>query len=388
MELKVCQLCAVDFTLDKFLLPLVDGMTDQGWEVVSVCSDGPAIPRLQQAGYVIQTVEIPRSLNPFRLIVPLFLLYRLFRRQHYDLLHAHTPVAALIGRVAARLAGIPIIVYTAHGFYFHDEMPRWKRRLFINVERVGAWFTDMLFTQSSEDAQTAIDENILPADRVKTIGNGVNHFCFDLAARRSRDSVRAEFGLPPNVFVIGMVGRLVVEKGVREFLDAAETLAAEFAHVRFMLIGDRLESDHASPVDKALAHAKNRLGSRLILTGMRKDVPDLMAAMDAFCLPSYREGMPRTIIEAMMSGLPVVATDIRGSREEVVPNVTGLLVPTRDAAALVQAFCRLLKCPAEARAMGEAGRMRALHLYDEDKVVALQIEAIRSLAKLPSTVKS
>jgi glycosyltransferase involved in cell wall biosynthesis len=381
MALKVCQLCAVDFTLDKFLLPLVDSMTAQGWEVVSVCSDGPSIPRLRQRGYAIQTVAIPRSLNPFRLIGPTLRLYRLFRKERFDLLHAHTPVAALIGRIAARLAGVPLVVYTAHGFYFHDEMPRWKRWLFVEMERVGGWFTDLLFTQSSEDAQTAVDVKLLPRERVLAIGNGVDPARFGHAARLPRDEVRAKLGLPQDAPVIGMVGRLVAEKGVREFLAAAEMVAAELPQAHFLLVGERLESDHADPVDDALAHAKNRLGARLVLAGMRKDIPDLMGAMDVFCLPSYREGMPRTIIEAMMSGLPVVATDIRGSREEVVANETGLLVPTRDAASLAEAFARLLKAPAEARAMGEAGYTRALQLYDERKVVALQIDAIRRFAR-------
>ncbi|HEX7972127.1 MAG TPA: glycosyltransferase, partial [Thiobacillus sp.] len=238
-----------------------------------------------------------------------------------------------------------------------------------------------LFTQSSEDAQTAIDEKLLPPERILAIGNGVDPARFDPAARRPRDAVREELGLPSDASVIGMVGRLVGEKGVREFLAAAETVAADFLEAYFLLIGERLESDHADPVDDALAHAKSTLGARLLLPGMRKDIPDLMGAMDVFCLPSYREGMPRTIIEAMMSGLPVVATDIRGSREEVVANETGLLVPARDAVALAGAFSSLLRAPAEARAMGEAGRRRALKLYDERQVVALQIDKIRRFAR-------
>lgn len=374
--MRVCQLCAVDFTLDNFLLPLVDGMTAQGWEVVSVCSDGESIPRLREEGYAIQTVSIPRTLNPLRLVGPLWRLYALFRRERFDVVHAHTPVAALIGRFSARLAGVPMIVYTAHGFYFHDEMPRWKRRLFIELERVGARFTDLLFTQSNEDARTAIAECLLAAERVVPIGNGVDPARFSQSRTRG-SALRTEFGVPAEAPVIGMVGRLVAEKGVLEFLAAAEAVAAEFPHAYFLLVGARLESDHADSVEHALSHAKDNLGSRLILPGMRKDIPELLAAMDVFCLPSYREGMPRTIIEAMMCGLPVVATDIRGSREEVMSGSTGLLVATHDANGLAKAIVRLLRAPHEAHAMGEAGRERALQLYDERKVVALQIDTIQ-----------
>ena len=122
MGLKVCQLCAVDFTLKHFLLPLVDGMRDAGWEVTAVCSDGPAIAGLRERGYDIETVRIERSFNLFRHIGSTRVLIRVFRARRFDVVHVHTPVAALIGRVAARIAGVPTVVYTAHGFYFHDEI--------------------------------------------------------------------------------------------------------------------------------------------------------------------------------------------------------------------------------------------------------------------------
>ena len=144
------------------------------------------------------------------------------------------------------------------------------------------------------------------------IGNGVDAARFDPSMLPSREEIRSSLGIPPDAFVVGMVGRLVAEKGVSEYLRAALLLAARYPNVFFLLTGERLASDHADPVDAALDSAQAALGSRLKLTGMRSDIPALMRAMDVFCLPSYREGMPRTIIEAMMSGLPVVATNIRG----------------------------------------------------------------------------
>jgi hypothetical protein len=135
--MKVCQLCAVDFTLKHFLLPLIDGMRAQGWQVTAVCSDGPLIGAMRAAGYKIETLPIARSMNPLLALRSLVALTRLFRRERFDVLHAHTPVAALIGRLAARLAGVPLVVYTAHGFYFHDEMPGWKRALFVRAGALG-----------------------------------------------------------------------------------------------------------------------------------------------------------------------------------------------------------------------------------------------------------
>jgi glycosyltransferase involved in cell wall biosynthesis len=154
----------------------------------------------------------------------------------------------------------------------------------------------------------------------------------------------------------------------------------------FIVVGDRLPSDHAGAVDTELEAARSALGDRLVLTGLREDVPAILGALDVFTLPSYREGMPRTIIEAMMMALPVVATDIRGSREEVVDGATGILVPVRDEASLAAALEKLVGDAALRQAMGRAGRARALALYDERVIVARQIDAIR--AALPAHLRA
>lgn len=379
--MKVCQLCAVDFTLQHFLLPLIDGMRDVGWEVIAVCSNGPAVADLRTRGYRVATVSIARSLNLLAHPRSLLELIRLFRRERFDIVHAHTPVAAMLARIAARIAGVPIVIYTAHGFYFHDEMPPLKRRAFVLIERFGGWFTDFVFTQSQEDASAASMEKIMPADQVLAIGNGVDVARFDPAQVGDSAELRASLGIPSGAFVIGMIGRLVREKGVVEFLDAACRLADECPSAYFLLVGDRLVSDHATGVSAEINAAQATLGKQLILTGLRTDIPELLAAMDVFCLPSWREGMPRTIIEAMMMGKPVVATDIRGAREEVVPEKTGLLVPTRRPQELAGAMARLIADPTWGAALGLAGRERALRLYDERHVVRIQLARIRLLAQ-------
>lgn len=379
--MKVCQLCAVDFTLKNFLLPLIDGMRAAGWQVTAVCSDGPFVSDMRAQGYAIETVTIARSMNPLAALRSVLALVKLFRRERFDVLHVHTPVAALIGRVAGRMAGIPLVVYTAHGFYFHDQMPRWKRALFVALERFGGMFTDLLFSQSAEDAQEAVAARIAPGERVLAIGNGVDPARFDPQKVRVGDTVRSELGIPADAFVVGMIGRQVREKGVVEFLAAAGDLARRFPQIWFLLVGDRLISDHAHGVDSEFAAAKARLGERLVAPGLRADIPQVLAAMDLFCLPSWREGMPRTIIEAMMMDKPVVATDIRGAREEVVAEETGVLVPTRAPEQLAAAIERFVRDPAWGQRLGQAGRQRALMLYDENKVVALQLERIAQAAR-------
>lgn len=381
MIMKVCQLCAVDFTLKHFLLPLIDGMRNEGWDVVAVCSDGPSVASLRSCGYRIETVPIARSLSPLAALRALVSLTALFHRERFDVLHVHTPVAALVGRIAARLVGIPLVIYTAHGFYFHDEMPWWKRALFVALERFGGRFTDFLLTQSEEDARAAVTERIAPPNHVMAIGNGVDVARFNPANVPDQMALKQALGIAADGYVVGMVGRLVHEKGVAEFLEAARRLASRYPQAWFVLVGERLLSDHAGDVEADIRLARAALGDRLVLTGLRHDIPELMATMDLFCLPSWREGMPRTIIEAMMMGRPVVATDIRGAREEIVPEQTGLLVPTRAPQELAAAISRFIDDPEWGRSLGWAGRVRALLLYDEQHIVRLQLDRIHSLAK-------
>jgi glycosyltransferase involved in cell wall biosynthesis len=381
MALKVCQLCAVDFTLQHFLLPLIDGMESAGWRVTAVCSDGEHVGGLRKRGYRITVLPIARNFNLLTHVRTLWALFRLFRRERFDVVHVHTPIAALLGRIAARWASVPLVVYTAHGFYFHDEMPRWKRSLFVLLEKIGGSVTHLLFTQSEEDALAAVNECICPAKDVLAIGNGVDVARFDPARVAKSAEIRRALGIPDGASVVGIIGRLVREKGYSEFLEAAQLLGVEFEHAYFLVVGSRLASDHDDPIDSVLSQAKDVLGNRLILAGFRMDTPEMLSVMDVFCLPSYREGMPRTIIEAMMMGKPVVATNIRGAREEVVEGKTGWLVPTRDADALAQTIRYCLQNPVQAREMGEAGRRRALALYDEQKVIALQIGKIEAYAK-------
>lgn len=374
--LKVCQLCTVDFTLKHFLLPLIDGMVKRGWVVTSVCSDGPNVNTLREKGYVIDTVPLLRSANPVAALRAFVALVSYFKKNRFDIVHVHTPVAALIGRLAAAVAGVPLVVYTAHGFYFHDDMPKWKYSLVLGLERMAGRFTDLLFTQSQEDAETAIRENLLPKKQILPIGNGVDIARFDPLKVSLSADVRLAFGIPQDVFVIGMVGRLVREKGLEEFLQATQILGEKYSDVWVLLVGEKLDSDHAEGAQNSLERAKRLLGKRFVATGLRDDIPSLLQAMDVFCLPSWREGMPRSIIEAMMMSKPVVATDIRGSREEVVDGISGFLVPVRSVDELAERIERLYLEPALRDKFGEEGRRRALALYDESKIVSLQVDRI------------
>ena len=370
--MKICQLCAVDFTLKRLIIPLVDAQLNQGHFVKSVCSFGGHLDDLKRKGYKIEVIPIERNLSLVKGLVSIWRLFLFFRRESFDVVHVHTPVAAFLARIAAFFARVPLVVYTAHGFYFHDEMPALKRLIFISAEIAMRPLTDLLFTQSQEDAVNAASLKIMNKKRIFYIGNGVDTKRFNPAVKYNIE----DLNLPKDKVVIGMVSRLVQEKGIVEFLDAAKKLALDYSHVYFLLVGSRLPSDYDSSVDSAIQDAETVLGNRLILAGEREDIPGLLASMDIFCLPSWREGMPRSIIEAMMMELPVVATNIRGSREEVVEGETGFLVPVKNVNRLHEKLEYLVNNPEIRKRIGRSGRSRAMRLYDEDVVINRQLELI------------
>lgn len=368
--MKICQLCAVDFTMARFLLPLMQAMTDAGHEVVGVCADGPELDTVRAAGIRVVPLPMSRSMAPHRVWPAFRALRRLFQQERFDLLHVHTPVAAVIGRAAAATAPVGRVVYTAHGFYFHDRMPLLKRAGFIAIEWLAGRITDTLFTQSAEDAETARRLHLCRSGDIMAIGNGSDpaRFAPDPAIRAR---VRASFDIPDDRVVIASVGRLVAEKGFPELIAAMRDVDAEL-----WVIGDRLVSDHADPIDDAIEMAATDpiLRTRIRILGRRDDVPDLLRAADIFCLASHREGMPRSIIEAMLAGLPVVATDIRGSREEVVHRTTGTIVPVNNPHALATALQALANAPSTRDRMANEGLVRAQELHDERTVIDHQLD--------------
>jgi len=378
---KVLELCAVDFTAYHLLRPLGLALRDAGYAVTFCCSPGEGLDLLRAEGFAVEAIPISRNYNLAHHARSLAALVAFMRRERFSIVHAHTPVAGLIGRAAARLAGVPAIVYTAHGFYFHDGMRASVHAFFVGLERCAAAITDIVFVQSEEDWEEAVRLRIAPRDKLVHIGNGVDPSAFGGALHaHEAESFREEWGLGSGP-VVGFVGRIVHEKGAIEFVRAAGVVKRRVSGAKFVMVGEPLESDRDSCRDEVLRLRQELgLGADLILTGYRKDVPAILASFDLFALPSYREGMPRALLEAMATGLPVVATSIRGCREEVADAETGILVPPRDHEALAAAIGRILLSPDLRAAMGRAGRERVLARFDERRIVAREIECLDGLA--------
>ncbi len=370
--MKICQLSAVDFGVYHLLSPLMRALRDDGHDVTAISAPGQWVEDIERDGFRHLSIPFKRSYDVAAHVRAYMALVEVFGRERFDVVHVHSPIAALIGRLAAARAGVPSIVYTAHGFYFHENQPVLPKALFIALEWIGGRYTDILFTQSVEDAETARRLGLCGGETVLAIGNGADPERFQPAPPddAGRSSLRGGLGAGPDDVVILTAGRLVAEKGYPELFEAIRRVNAHL-----WVAGERLESEHAPGIGDWIERIKQdaSLSARVRFLGYRGDMPDLMRAADIFTLPSHREGMPRSIIEAMMSGLPVVATDVRGSREEVVDGETGLLTPVRDVDRLAAALRRLSSSGDERRRMGRAGLERARTEFSEQEVIRRQL---------------
>lgn len=364
--MKVLHLCAVAFGLETLLLPQIDYLRGRGLAVEAVCSPDPRVGELRDRGYTIHEVAIDRRIAPARNMKSVAELARLMRRERYDLVHTHAPVASVVGRAAARLAGVPRVVYTAHGFYFHENMPRHRYAAYHTVEKVMAQMTDRILVQSEEDHQTAVGTGIGDPNKVLYLGNGIDLRRFDPNADAD-PTLAASLGIPRDAGpVVAMTGRITEEKGLGELVEAVSSLRRAFPKIHLLVIGGQLSTERDAFEEKLVTFIEEReLQSHVTLSGFVRDVAGLLAFADLFVLPSYREGLPRSVLEAMAMRLPVVATDIRGCREAVANGVTGLLVPPRDAKSLTEAMGKCLEDRVVARQFGEAGRERVIRKFDE-----------------------
>ncbi|MGQ9667117.1 MAG: glycosyltransferase family 4 protein [Anaerolineae bacterium] len=361
--MRIAHVATVDITLKALLLPQVRYLLERGHEVEMVASAGPHTPALRQAGFVVHNIFISRRIEPWHDLRSTMELARLFRRRRYDLVHTHTSKAGFVGRLAARLAGTPIVAHTAHGFFFHENMPPLQRRLFEGLERLAAGWTDLLFLQSREDYEYVLASGMVPPARARFLGNGIDLDTFDITRWDrpwERQFLRQTFFGDGDYIVALMVAFMIERKGHIYLLKALELLGAEAGALRLLLVGD-------GPLEDSLRKFVRDAGleSRVTFAGYREDIPRLLAGADIYVLASLSEGMPRSILEAMAMELPVIASDIRGCRELVGHGEPGLLVPPADAGALAEALCRLADDAKLRQSMGRAGRRRVLQEFDE-----------------------
>ena len=376
--MKIAHLTTVDLSLRYLVYPQLLAIRDLGAEAVGISAPGPDVMALEQAG--IRHVALDSSTRGMALSADLraaVQLWKVLRREGIQILHTHNPKPGLYGRLVGRLAGVPVIVNTIHGLYATEDDHWAKRALVYGLEAIAAWFSNEELAQNPEDIDLLRRLTFYPARKLRLLGNGVDLARFEPGiARQSRSAVRTELGVREGQVVIGMVGRLVEEKGYREFLEAAHLLDRD--RYVFVAVGPD-DPDKADALDRSIVDRARAAGVRFL--GMRTDVNRLYGGFDMFALPSYREGFPRAAMEAAASGLPIVATNIRGCRQVVEDGKTGLLIPVADTSALVAAVERLANDPDLRHRMGQAAHLKARSEFDERLVVGTVLDTYRRQAQ-------
>lgn len=369
---RLLHVATTDISLDLLIGPQLRAFADAGYEVHTAAGDGGHADAVRGAGHTHHVLE--HATRSFALgddVKALGELYRLFRGLRPDIVHTHNPKPGIYGRMAAKAARVPLIVNTQHGMYAQPTDRAARRLPVYALERLAATCSDVELVQSGEDVAT-LRRLRVPAGKLQRLGNGIDLERFRPPTAGERRAVRAELGFGDDDVVCGAVGRLVWEKGYAELFEAAARILPQTERLKMIVVGP-FDDDKGDPLSQADVDAAERAGVQFL--GMRNDVERLYGAMDLYVLASHREGFPRSAMEAAASGLPVVATDIRGCREVVDDGTTGLLVPVRDPQALGSAIARLATDDVERSRMSAAAVERARSHFDQQTVIDITLAA-------------
>jgi glycosyltransferase involved in cell wall biosynthesis len=336
-------------------------MTGRGYRLSAISSPGEELDRFERSERVpVQAIPMQRRIAPVNDLIALLELWLATLRSRPDILHAHTPKAGFLGMCAGRLAGVPRRIYHLHGLPMMTAT--WPKRSLLRLtERLACSLAHEVVCVSPSLRQVALQERICGPEKLRVLArgsaNGIDgeeRFSPHRFGAAERAQIRKRLGIAPDALVIGFVGRLVRDKGVIELARAWEGLRTKHPGAALLLVGP---AERADPVPAHILAAL-RQDPRAQLIGVVEDAAPYYAAMDVLTLPSYREGLPLSLLEGAAMGLPVVATTVTGCVDAVVDGQTGTLVPPGNAQALADALSTYLSSPELRRTHGAAGRDR------------------------------
>ncbi len=375
---RLVHLTTTDVSLDWLLSPQLAAFREEGFEVTAVSAPGPHVETIEAIG--IRHVPVhafTRRMDPRADLRAGRELSALLRRLDPHILHTHNPKPGVLGRLLGHRRGVPVVVNTVHGLYAQPGDSRRRRAGVYAAEALAMRFSDMELVQNMEDMFT-LRQLGAPRSKLLHLGNGIDlkRFRAGTGSRARGLRLRRQLGIPASAFVVGMVARLVWEKGYAEYFGAIDDLRrAGYDDIHFLVVGPH-ETGVQGAVDRDSLERMRAAGVHVL--GSRTDVENVYAALDVFVLPSYREGVPRTAMEAQAMGVPVVATDVRGCRQVVDDGMTGLLVPPRQSRPLARAIAQLHDAPPTRRAMAQAAVRRAAVHFDQNRVIDRTLGVYRS----------
>jgi glycosyltransferase involved in cell wall biosynthesis len=364
----------------QFLIPLIEAQKKRG-DYVCVCgSDDSDMQKLQDMGIDVFPHRLKRNLNPFNLAREILRIKRVLIEQKIDVVVCHSPIGAGVGRMAARLAKTPNIIYFAHGLPCAPGQSILIWLVWFCIEKVLGKITDAVLVMNNYDEQLCKTHRLVndtnKVFRISGMGVDLKKFKPQTAEDKCH-LIRRELGIPEGKKIVLCVAYLIPEKGVFVLLNAAGKICVERRDVCFLLVGSGPSTDELGKSIKA-----THLEDNFKLLGWRGDIDRLIQIADVFVLPTYYfEGLPVAILEAMACGKPVIATQHRGCEDAVVDGQTGFLIPVKQVAPLVDKLLLLLDDEQLRKQMGQAGRQQVEgHFelkYCTEKIVEALEKAIR-----------
>ncbi len=327
MKKKILHICNTSFYLEKFLKSHIEFLSKSGYDVHVLCDLSNNNLNISN-DIILHDIKFPRSISIFGFIRSIIYTTKLIRKNKYDLVISHNRGSSVVGRIATYFAKLPINLYFAHGFYFHDNQNFFTYYITVQIERLLQIITSHTMSQSSEDIDYMINKGYLPKQRATYVGNGINNIKFKPLEYKL--PIRKKLGMPQNCYIIAAVGRLVKGKGFQDLIKAF-SMIEEKEECYLLIVGGNISQD-ISKYEQYIIHliSKYNLEHRVMLTGMVENVEEYLAASDLFVLSSYREGVSRSMLEAMSCKIPVISTNIRGSREIIQNKINGLLYTKSD----------------------------------------------------------
>ena len=343
----------------------VRGLMEKGHDVVLVTgpSPGPEGRLLDTTGFPdLALEEEPTLVRPIRPWTDLRAIHRLtqyFRRERFDVVHTHSSKAGIVGRFAAARAGTPLVVHTVHGQAFHRYAPWWRNRLYIWAERLAARKSHRILAVAQAMIDQCVAAHVAPREKYRVVYSGMDMQAFLTVTPDPR--LRDELGIPAGVPVVGKIARLFELKGHEYLIQAAPAIVARFPDVRFLLVGD---GPRRGDLEDAVIRAG--LEKNFVFAGLvpPADIPRYTALMDVLVHLSLREGLPRTVVQALATGVPAVTFALDGAPEVVIDGETGRLCPPEDVSAVTDAVLDLLEHPDRSRELGRRGRERVREQFD------------------------
>jgi glycosyltransferase involved in cell wall biosynthesis len=319
---KIAFVARVYGHLEAFHIPVIQLLKAKGYTVHAFAALDQGKEALEREGVICHDIPFYRGLSLKNLLL-INQLTKEFLNERFEIVHCNTPIAAFVGRIAAKRAGTPVVIYTAHGFHFCKGGPLLSWLIYYPLEYFAAHFTDYLFTINLEDFHIA-KKFPVRKEVMYVPGVGVDTNSFQILLN-DKESLRKEFGITPNEFLILHVAELNINKNHIQLIKAIELLIKNAVPVKCYMVGS---GDLKTALEEEIK--VRGLEEYIQLLGFRKDIPQLMASCDLVVLVSKREGLPKSLMEAMAAGKPIVATNVRGCRDLVSSGNNGFLVPVGD----------------------------------------------------------